>query len=100
MLKLEGWMDIKLLKQQGNSIRAIMRITGSSRNTVRRALRAKAPEAFRVGRRSSKVDDYKGYLARRYKECALSSVRLLEEIRPMGYVGRIDTIRRYIQTLR
>jgi transposase len=100
MLKLEGWMDIKLLSQQGHSIRAIMRITGSSRNTIRRVLRAKTPEAFRVDRRSSKLDDYKGYLAKRHKECALSSVRLLEEIRPMGYVGSIDTIRRYIQTLR
>jgi len=98
MLKLEGWMDIKLLSQQGHSIRAIARIVGSSRNTVRRVLRGKAPEPFKIVERSSKLDEYKGYLAKRYKECALSSVRLLEEIRPMGYDGGIYTIRRYIQT--
>ena len=83
-LKLEGWMDIKLLSQQGHSIRAIARIVGSSRNTVRRVLRGKAPEPFKIVERSSKLDEYKGYLAKRYKECALSCEKLLEEIRSLG----------------
>jgi hypothetical protein len=38
MLKLEGWMDIKLLSQQGHSIRAIMRITGSRSRSLGESL--------------------------------------------------------------
>jgi transposase len=34
MLKLEGVMEIRILKQQGLSIRAIARQLGVSRNTV------------------------------------------------------------------
>lgn len=100
MLKVEAWMDIKLLSQQGHSIRAIGRLSGYSRNTIRRVLRQKAPEPFHVPRRASKLDGFKTYVEGRYHECALSCVRLLEEIRPMGYVGSIVTLRRFVQTLK
>lgn len=100
MLKVEAWMDVKLLSQQGHSIRAIARVTGYSRNTIRRVLRQKAPEPFHVPKRPSKLEDFKPYVEKRYQECALSCVRLLEEIRPMGYVGSIVTLRRYVQRLK
>jgi transposase len=47
MLRMEEWMDIKMLKQQGHSIRKICELTGYSRNTVRKALREKSPQAFK-----------------------------------------------------
>ncbi len=46
MLTMEEWMDLKLLSVQGHSIPAIAELTGLSRNTVRRALRQKTPQAF------------------------------------------------------
>ncbi len=100
MLKVEAWMDIKFLSQQGHSIRAIARLTGYSRNTIRRVLRQKAPERFHVPKRRSKLDVFKTYVEKRYQQCALSCVRLLEEIRPMGYTGSIATLRRFVQTLK
>ncbi|HEY6352020.1 MAG TPA: helix-turn-helix domain-containing protein, partial [Candidatus Angelobacter sp.] len=35
MLKLEEWMDIRMLRKEGHSIKAIARQIGRSRNTVR-----------------------------------------------------------------
>jgi transposase len=100
MLKLEEWMDIKDLHRQGYSIRKITQVTGYSRNTVRRKLKEKTPQPFAVAPRASQLDPFKPYIERRFLECGLSAVRLLEEIRPMGYTGSIDVVRRFVQTLR
>src|SRR6266540_275264 len=100
MLRMEEWMDIKMLKQQGHSIRKICELTGHSRNTVRDVLRGKAPKAFNKPERKSLLDEFKSYVEHRYQQCALSCVRLIEEIRPMGYGGGIDTLRRFVRTLK
>jgi len=97
---MEEWMDIKMLKQQGHSIRKICELTGHSRNTVRDVLRGKAPKAFNKPERKSLLDEFKSYVEHRYQQCALSCVRLIEEIRPMGYGGGIDTLRRFVRTLK
>lgn len=36
MLNLEGWIEVKDLHRQGHSIRQICRLTGYSRNSVRK----------------------------------------------------------------
>jgi transposase len=95
MLNLEEWMDVKDLHRQGLSIRRISEITGYSRNTVRRKLRDKTPIAFASSDRRSQLDPYKAYITSRFNECGLLGVRLLEEIRPMGYIGSVDVVRRY-----
>jgi len=100
MLISEDWMDIKLLQKQGHSIRKIAELTGHSRNTVRRLLRHSAPQPFQKPSRDSQLDDFKPYIDKRFQECALSAVRLLSEIRPQGYKGGVDIIRRYLKTLR
>ena len=100
MIQWEQWMEIKELKSQGHSIRSIARLTGHSRNTVRKVLGQKKPEPFRSPDRVSKLDDFKDYAGKRYQECALSAVRILEEIRQMGYAGSVQTLRRYLQSLR
>lgn len=102
MLKLEDRMDIHLLKKQGLSIHAIAEQTGCSRNTVRKVLRNQiaAPEEVPRKVRDSKLDLFKGYLENRFNQYSLSAVRLLEEIKPMGYSGSIDVVRRYLQTLK
>ena len=68
MLNVEEWMDIHLLARQGHSIRAIARMTGLSRNTVRRALNQKMPQPFRQPERPSHLDPYKPYLKQRFEE--------------------------------
>src|SRR5439155_20844671 len=99
MLDEEEWMDIKDLRRQGVSIRQIAKRTGCSRNTVRAVLRQKSPPAFKQPDRASKLDPFKPYIKQRLADVPLSAVRLLEEIRPMGYPGSIDLLRRYVGKL-
>src|SRR5512142_723520 len=92
MLKVEEWMDVTLLKKQGLSIRAIVEQTGYSRNTVRKILRQKMPAVTPTKPRKSKLDPFKPYVEKRFKEYGLSAVRVLEEIKPMGYTGSVDVV--------
>jgi transposase len=100
MIKVDQLMEINDLHRHGHSIRDIARITGHSRNTVRKVLRGEHDLRFHVPQRDSKIDAYKDYLKHRYQQHRLSAVRLIEEIRPMGYAGSIATLRRYLRTLR
>jgi len=99
MLGMEEWMEVKDLKRQGHSIKQICRMTGYSRNTVRKVLREAAPKRAAEARRPSKLDAYKEYLKKRYGETGLSAVRLTEEIRAMGFAGSWDIVRRYLREL-
>ncbi len=100
MLKLEEWMDIRSLHKEGHSIKAIARMTGRSRNTIRRVLREAGFPGFQKPQRASCLDAHKEYLRNRYEECGLSAVRLLPEIRAMGYSGSIATLRRFLHALK
>lgn len=100
MLGTEDWMDIRRLHAEGRTIKDIARTTGRSRNTVRRVLREKAPRPFRRAERASLLEPFKDYLRKRFAETGLSVVRLIQEIRPMGYAGSIQTLRRFIGPLR
>ena len=99
MLGMEEWMEIKDLKRQGHSIREICRRTSYSRNTVRKVLREAGPIRRVRKKRFSKLDEYKAFLKDRYEETGLSAVRLVEEIRGMGFTGSVDIVRRYLNEL-
>ena len=96
MLTVEEWMDVKQLFNEGHSRRAIARITGYSRNTVDKLLLQAVPVPFAKPPRPSQLDPYKPYLRQRYQACPLSAVRLLEEVRPMGYRGGLCVLRRFL----
>jgi transposase len=122
MIKVDQLMEINDLHRQGHSIRDIARISGHSRNTVRKVLRAEHDPKFHTPQRSSKLDPYKDYIKqryeqhrlsavrlidearsmgyKRYEQHRLSAVRLIDEARSMGYTGSIATLRRYLRTLR
>ena len=99
MLGVEEWMDIHALAQQGLSQRAIAQQTGYSRNTVRKLLGGQAPVPKARKPKPTKLDPYLDYIRDRYSRHPLNAVRLLAEIRPMGYTGSIYTLRRYLKTL-
>lgn len=99
MLNMEEWMDIRALHREGHSIKQLAAMTGRSRNTIRKTLREKLPQQVIPRRRTSKLDEFKEYLRDRFRACGLSAVRLVEEIRAMGYAGSLRTVRRYIASL-
>ena len=93
-------MDIKELAVQGVSTREIARRTGQSRNTVRKVLRGQHQMRVAERVRDCKLDPYKDHVRERFERYALSAVRLIDEIRPMGYAGSIVTLRRYLKELK
>jgi transposase len=99
MLNLDQFMNIRFLQKQGHSVRQIARITGHSRNTVRKLLRAKTTPAPTPRDRSSKLDLYRDYLTERWQAHRLSAVRLLAEIQPRGFTGSVKIVRRFLAQL-
>ena len=100
MLNPDQFMDIALLHKEGHSLREIAKLTGHSRNTIRRVIREKVPRAFRTPSRPSRLDPFKEYLRGRFLEHGLSAVRLFAEVRAMGFAGSEIIVRRFLQTLR
>jgi len=100
MLKMVQIMDIKELHQAGHSIKAIVQLTGISRNTVRKVLRGESSLERKKRAPNSCLDPYKDYITKRYNEVGLSAVRMQEEIESMGYQGSLRTLRRFITTLK
>src|SRR3989442_7751401 len=100
MLTVEKGMDVNNLLNGGPPRRAIPRLPGYPRNTVDKLLQQAAPVPFAKPPRASQLDPYKPYLQQRYQACPLSAVRLIEEIRPMGYTGGLCVLRRYLAGLR
>ena len=49
MLELDHFMNIHLLRKEGHSIRRIARLSGHSRNTVRKVLKERAPRRRKSG---------------------------------------------------
>ena len=94
-------MEIRVLKRQGWSIRAIARETGLSRVTVRRHL--EDPDgALRYGPREprpTKLGPYTSYLQERVaaaRPAWIPAVVLLREIRERGYAGGVSQLKAYL----
>ena len=103
MLKWESTMEVHILRKQGKSIRAICRMTGHSKNTVRKYLRSPEPPSYgpRV-RQPSKLDPFKDYLKMRVEAVLphrIPSPVVFREIKRQGYSGGDRILRTYLATL-
>lgn len=98
MLDWEARMEIQDLHKQGYSMRQVARLTGHSRNTVKRVLHPVEKRNAKRGRKS-KLAPFADYLRERYLATELSGVRLCEEIQQMGYTGAVDAVQRFLQQL-
>jgi transposase len=105
MLKAEERMEIAVLKKHGESIRAIARAMGVSRNTVRRHLRGGEEAAMRrpPAKRAEKLDPFKGYIVDRLKAAApdlIPASVLFREIKARGYSGGETRVKQFVRGLR
>lgn len=82
-------MEIQILRRQGKGIREFIKLTGLSRNTVRKYLRhGHEPRAAPRPRRPSKLDPFKDYIMKRVevaKPDRLPANVIVREIADMGY---------------
>ncbi len=103
MIGKEEYMEIKIYKKQGKSIREISRITGLSRNTVRKYLRSAADPQYRQrDKRPEKLDPFKVFLEERCKAALphrLPAPVLTREIRKLGYAGSERLVRLFLAKL-
>lgn len=104
MLDNEGFMEIKVLRHQGKSLRAIAAEVGCAVNTVRRYL--EQPERTRYAARRSvrpKLGPFEAYLRERIAAAGgerLPAVVLAREIRDRGYRGSDRQVARLVRVLR
>jgi transposase len=102
MLKAEGRMELAILRKHGASIRELARVTGYSRNTVRRYLRGgEAAAARKPGpRRPEKLDCFKDYLVARLQAAApdrIPAAVLFREIKAHGYQGCETRVKQFVR---
>jgi transposase len=100
MLTQEEAVEIRVMARRGESIRAIAKEFGCSRNTVRRYLRE--PAAQRYGPRApreGKLDGFEPYLLERIAHARprwIPATVLLREIRQRGYTGGISLLKMWL----
>ncbi|MFD5703694.1 hypothetical protein ACFWJH_37545 [Streptomyces lasiicapitis] len=84
------------------SISAIGRELGLARHTAERYAHCENLDGLIDGSlRTTRLDDYKPYLIRRWNEGCTDAARLFREIRAQGYPGRTpQAVRRYLRPLR
>jgi transposase len=104
MLKAEGRMELAVLRQHGASIRELARVTGHSRNTVRRYLRGgeTAERRKAVAKRSEKLDSFKDYIVARMSAASparIPAAVLFREIKERGYRGGETRVKQFVRTL-
>lgn len=97
MLKEEQKVKVKLLYEQGESIKGIARRLSISKNTVKSILRNEPKEPVARG---SKLDNYKEYLYTKIKQANYTNSRLFREIKKMGYRGRYGLVKNYLREFR
>src|SRR5438046_7254605 len=87
MLNLEGFMNIRDLKQQGWTVSAIADELHLDRKTVRRHL-LDAPQPYkRENPAACKIDPYRPFLRERWEKGVHNARKLLDEARSRGYDG-------------
>ena len=104
MVGWELYMEIRILRAQGHSLRAIARETGLAVNTVRKYLERPDPPRYGPRRqRPGKRDPFRAYLMERIQAALpdrLSATVLHREVKALGYTGQVRWLRQMIAELR
>lgn len=104
MIELEGFMKIKILKEQGCSIRQIAEELCVARNTVRKYLRTgQVPKYGPRKPRPGKLEPFMVYLQERIEAARpdwIPATVLFREIQARGYTGSERLVRYYLSELR
>ncbi len=104
MLTAEERMELDVLAKHGVKIRELAKLTGRSRNTVRRYLREGEAAARRkpARKRPEKLDPFKDYVVARVAAAApdrIPATVLYREIAARGYDGGITRLKQFLRGL-
>ena len=99
--RIARYEEVRRLHRQGWSGHAIARTLHLSRTTVQSYLTSDTAPILRPrGRKYSKLDPYKEYLARRWQEGCHNAQVLFDEVRRRGYTGGHSILREYVAAFR
>jgi transposase len=98
----EEWLDMQSMHRNKMSISAIARRTGRDRKTVRKYVKrdGNLPRYKPREKKPSILDPHKEYIRQKIDEHDLSAVRLLEDLRKMGYKGGYTILKDYARTIK
>jgi len=99
---VEQWAEIRRMYFVGRlSIKEIVRRSGHSRNTVRRALRSGEPPQYRRPPRPSKLDPFREEIDRLLRcDARLPGKRIRELLEEQGYAGGKTILDDYLREVR
>jgi len=103
MLRYEACVEIRVLRQQGKSLREIAVEMGLAVNTVRKYLAAEGRPRYRRAATVSKLEPFAEYLRGRVKAAApdwIPARVLWYEIREQGFAGSERTVQRFVKVLK
>lgn len=102
MVGVEQWAEIRRMYFVGRlSIKEIVRRSGHSRNTVRRALRSGEPPQYRRPPRPSKLDPFREEIDRLLRcDARLPGKRIRELLEEQGYAGGKTILDDYLREVR
>lgn len=97
----EEYVTIKQLHHQGYNISQIARTLKINRKTVKKYLKSERYPGYRNQNRKSQIEQHRQYLEMRLKEYPLlSSIRLYEEIKIMGYKAGYRMLCKFVRKIR
>lgn len=100
MIRLEGWMKVQELRQQGLPISEISRTLHLDRKTVRKQLTEPLRRYQRRRERTMKREAYTAYLRERWEQGVHNASKLFSEIQKRGYAGGYTRVKELLQPWR
>jgi transposase len=100
VIRLEGWMKLQELRQQGLSISEISRTLHLDRKTVRKQLTEPLHSYQRRRERERKREAYAAYLRERWEQGVHNASKLFAEIQKRGYAGGYTRIKELLRPWR
>ena len=91
---------IRNMKEEGTSNREIVKELGISMNTMSKMLKTNRVKEYQSRKRGSKLDPYREKIKEFIGKYNLSSGRILEEIRRLGYDGGYTILKDYCSKTR
>jgi len=99
--RLERYEEVMAWHAQGQSIRAIARLTGLNKHTVQRYVEADGcPEPQPRARRHTQLERFIPYLQERWDAGCHNAKRLWQDLRTRGFTGGYTTVSDYLRTRR
>lgn len=99
--RFQRWVQVNELYKKGCGLRAISRVAGLSRVTVRRWIQSKTfPEISSKAPRPRLIDSWLDWLENRRQSGPCNASQLWREMLELGYTGGISSVRRAVSILK